>query len=46
MSSTSLHLALIRELGPAGVHRRSSRPVTALAALRMDCSCNPRTGYT
>ena len=26
--------------------RRSSRPVTALAALRMDCSCNPRTGYT
>jgi len=26
--------------------RRSSRPVTALAALVMDCSCNPKTGYT
>ena len=26
--------------------RRSSRPVTALAALRMDCSCDPRTGFT
>jgi len=25
--------------------RRSSRPVTALAALRMDCSCDPTSGY-
>ena len=28
------------------IAHRHGRPVTALAALRMDCSCNPRTGYT
>ena len=26
--------------------RRSSRPVTVLAALRLDCSCNLKTGHT